>query len=188
MRKLCESTLVSLDGVVTDAHLWAMDYFGPEAEEEALRRLLASDALLMGRRTYEIFAEAWPRRTGDFADRINAIRKYVFSSSLPAATWNNTHVIRGDAVAEVTRLKREDGRNLAIYGHGRLTQALFDHGLVDELRCSIHPVFVGQGGRLFREGRAARLQPVATRMFATGVVSLTYRVVETTARDAGPAT
>lgn len=81
MRKIIESTLVSLDGVIGDPQVWAMDYFGKEAQADALERLLASDAMLMGRRTYEVFAQVWPAQTGEYADRINSMRKYVFSST-----------------------------------------------------------------------------------------------------------
>src|SRR5262245_59345001 len=100
MRKIIESTLVSLDGVIGDPHIWAMNYFDNEAQEDSLEMLLASDAMLMGRRTYEIFAGVWPARTGDYADRMNNIRKYVFSSTLERADWNNSTIIRGDVVAE----------------------------------------------------------------------------------------
>jgi dihydrofolate reductase len=177
VRKIFESTLVSLDGVIGDAQLWAMHYFGKEAEEDALERLLASDALLMGKHTYQIFAKAWPSQTGDFADRINHIQKYVFSSTLENAAWNNSTIIRGDVAAEVTKLKQQDGRNLAIYGHGPLGQTLFEHNLLDELRFSIHPLFVGTGTLLFRGGEKRLLKHIATKTFETGVVALTYRPV-----------
>ena len=89
MRKIFKSTLVSLDGVIGDSHLWASPYFNEKAQKEALERLLASDAMLMGRRTYEIFAKQWPTRSGEYADRLNGMRKYVFSSSLTGAAWSN---------------------------------------------------------------------------------------------------
>ncbi len=88
MRKIIESTLVSWDGVIEHPHLWAIDYFDDEAERHALELLLASDAMLMGRRTYEFFAAAFPHRTGDYGDRINSIQKYVFSSTLQKADWS----------------------------------------------------------------------------------------------------
>src|SRR5262249_46356844 len=123
MRKIIESTLVSLDGVIGDPHLWAMNYFDNEAQEVSLEMLLASDAMLMGRRTYEIFAGVWPARTGDYADRMNSIRKYVFSSTLERADWNNSTIIRGDVAAEVAKLKQQDGQGLAMCGQGRLDRS-----------------------------------------------------------------
>lgn len=175
MRKIVESTLVSLDGVIGDPQLWAMDYFDQEAKKDALERLLVSDAMLMGRRSYEILAKVWPSRSGDYADRINGIHKYVFSSTLERGEWNNSTIISGDVVAEVARLKQQDGRDLVLYGHGRFGQTLLEHGLLDELRFSIHPVFVGRGTLLFEEGEKTPLKLVATKSLATGVVVLSYR-------------
>jgi dihydrofolate reductase len=166
MRKIIESTLVSLDGVIGDPHLWAMNYFDNEAQEDSL------DAMLMGRRTYEIFAGVWPARTGDYADRMNNIRKYVFSSTLERADWNNSTIIRGDVAAEVAKLKQQDGQDLVIYGHGLLGQTLLEHGLLDELRFSIHPILVGSGRLLFREGKKTILKLIAKKTRGTGVVVL----------------
>ena len=105
MRKIIESTLVSVDGVIGDPHLWATDYFDSEAEKHALELLLESDAMLMGRRTYEFFATAFPHRTGAYGDRVNAIRKYVFSSTLRNADWSNSSIVKGDVAAEAAKLK-----------------------------------------------------------------------------------
>src|SRR5215471_592317 len=96
MRKIVESTLVSLDGVIGDPHLWAMQRFDEEAQKEALAGLWDSDAMLMGRRTYEIFAGVWPSRTDAYAERLNSMRKYVFSSTLRKVDWNNSTIIQGD--------------------------------------------------------------------------------------------
>jgi dihydrofolate reductase len=176
MRRIIESTLVSLDGVIGEPHVWAKDYFDSEAREDALKQLLASDAMLMGRRTYEIFAKIWPAQTGDYADRINSMRKYVFSSTLDRATWNNATIVKGDVATEVAKLKRQEGRDLIIYGHGLLGQALLEHRLLDELRFSIHPLVVGHGKLLFREGDSAALRLVATKTLRTGVVVITYQL------------
>src|SRR5215470_6452477 len=155
MRKIIESTLVSLDGLIGDPHLWAMNYFDNEAQEDSLEMLLASDAMLMGRRTYEIFAGVWPARTGDYSERLNSMRKYVFSSTLQKADWNNSTIIHGDLVTEAAKLKQQEGKDLIIYGHGLLGQTLLKNQLLDELRFSIQPVFVGRGKLLFRDGEAA---------------------------------
>ena len=179
MRKIIESTLVSLDGVIGDPHLWAMNYFDDEAQKDSLEMLLASDAMLMGRRTYEIFAGVWPARTGDYADRMNSIRKYVFSSTLERADWNNSTIIRGDVAAEVAKLKQQDGRGLVIYGHGPLGQTLLEHGLLDQLRFWIHPILVGRGRLLFLEGEKRILKLIAKKTLGTGVVVLSYQPAET---------
>src|SRR5215470_601294 len=175
MRQIKASALVSLDGVIGDPHVWANEYFDAAAEEDALQRLDECDAMLMGRHTYEIFARMWPNRSGAYSDAVNAIRKYVFSSTLERAEWRNSTIVRGDVVAEVKRLKEQEGKNLTLYGHGPLGQALLEHGLLDELRLAIHPVVVGRGNLLFRPGAGVKLQLTSERKLATGVVVLTYR-------------
>src|SRR5215831_3521843 len=134
MRKIIESTLVSLDGVIGDPHLWATPYFDSEAEKHALELLSTSDAMLMGRRTYEFFAAAFPHQTGEYGQRVNGIRKYVFSSALKKADWSNSSVVAGDVTAEVARLKAHAAKDLVIYGHGLLGQTLLKHHLLDELK------------------------------------------------------
>ena len=176
MRKVIESTLVSLDGVIGDPMTWANEYFfGKQAQEDALAQLLASDALLMGRHTYEMFTAMSAAATGDYIDRMNSIRKYVFSSTLQRADWNNSIIIKGDVPAAVARLKQEDGQDLVMYGHGPLGQTLLEHHLLDELRFWIHPLLVGHGTLLFREGKKTPLKLVATKTLETGVVVLTYQ-------------
>ena len=175
MRKIIESTLVSADGVVGSPPLWAMDYRDEEVTRDALERLSGSDAMLMGRGTYELFAAIWPGQTDDFAQRVNTIRKYVFSSTLTGADWNNSTIVRGDVVAQVTRIKEQDGRDLALFGHGRLAQTLLENGLIDELRLSIHPVLAGAGLPQFTNGDKTRLTLVSAKTFTTGVVVLSYQ-------------
>src|SRR5499433_2472928 len=109
MRKIIESTLVSLDGVIEDPHLWATEYFDNEAENYALQLLSTSDAMLMGRRTYEFFAAAFPHRTGEYGQTVNRIRKYVFSSTLKKANWSNSTIVNGDLPTEVAKLKSQSG-------------------------------------------------------------------------------
>jgi dihydrofolate reductase len=175
VRKVIESTLVSLDGVIGDPQVWAEPYFDDEAGERALKQLLVTDAMLMGRRTYEGFAAMWPASTGAYADRMNRIRKYVFSSTLRTAEWSNSTIIGGDVAAAVGELKQQDGEDLVMYGHGPLGQTLLEHQLLDELRLWVHPLLVGRGTTLFREGASATLELVATEALATGVVILTYQ-------------
>ena len=177
MRKIIESTLVSADGVIGDPPRWAMEYRDAEVTDEALERLASADAMLMGRGTYELFSAVWPGQSGEFADRMNSIRKYVFSSTLDKADWNNTVIVSGDVTAEVSRLKQQDGQSLALYGHGLLAQTLLEHGLVDELRLSIHPVLAGRGQLMFRESAKTPLKLFAAKTLGTGVVVLSYQPV-----------
>src|SRR4029453_11911993 len=158
MRKIIESTLMSLDGVFGDPHIWATEYFDDEAAKYALDLLSASDAMLMGRRTYEFFAAAFPNQTGKYGDRINKIRKYVFSNSLKKADWSNSLVISGDVVAEAANLKEQGDGNLVIYGHGMLGRTLLGNDLLDELKIWVHPLFIGRGGSLFQGGAKRKLR------------------------------
>ncbi len=175
MRKVIESTLVSLDGVIGDPQVWADEYFDDEATALAQQQLLVSDAMLMGRRTYEMFAATWPAYTSDYADRMNNIPKYVFSSTLDTAEWTNSVIISGDPAKAVAELKQQGDRDLVLYGHGPLGRALLERHLLDELRLWIHPLLVGQGTLLFREGASAALNLAATQTLTSGVVILTYQ-------------
>lgn len=179
MRKIIESTLMSLDGVFGDPHVWATEYFDSEAERHALELLSTADAMLMGRRTYEFFAAAFPHQTGEYGDRINKIRKYVFSNTLKTADWSNSLVISGDVAAEAAKLKEQVGNDLVIYGHGLLGQTLLKHHLLDELKLWIHPCFVGRGKLLFREGEKTKLKLIAQKTLATGVIVASYQPVTT---------
>src|SRR5215510_3516941 len=121
--------------------------------------------MLMGRRTYEFFAAAFPHRKGDYGDRINGIRKYVFSSTLEKTGWSNSTIVKGDVAVEAAKLKQQDGKDLVIYGHGLLGQTLLRHDLLDELKLWIHPLFIGRGNLLFREGERHKLKLVAQKTF-----------------------
>jgi len=177
MRTIVESTLVSLDGVIEDPAAWVGRYLDDEFQRAALARLMGSEAMLMGRRTYELLARDWAGQTGDFADRINAIPKYVFSTTLGRADWNNAIVVKGEVVSEVRALKARGDGELALYGHGLLGQTLLKVGLLDEMRLSIFPIFVGAGKQLYRSGESARLQLIEATSLPTGVVVTRYRPV-----------
>ena len=177
MRKLIVSSLVSLDGVYGDPQSWASDYFDDQAAEESLAVLLDSDAMLMGRRTYEYFAPAWSAPSapaGPYLERINEIRKYVFSSTLEDESWDNSTIVRGDVAAETTKLKEQEGRDLLIWGHGLLAQTLLKQHLIDVLDISIYPVLAGHGKMFFREGHNGGLRLVTAKTFSKGIVKLTY--------------
>ena len=169
MRNIIEDTLVSLDDVYAGAAISKFsEYRNDEAyQRDGLDQALACDALLMGRTTYEDISKIWPRLTGPWADKINAMPKYVFSSTLEKADWNNSTIVRGDVVAEVTKLKQQEGRDLLIYGHGLLAEALLKHHLLDALSLSVFPLVLGQS-------ETAALKLVATKSFSKGIVKLTY--------------
>ena len=175
MRNIIESTFVTLDGVIGDPRAWAMEYFDAAAQQGSLEQLNASDGMLMGRRTYEYFADTMPQQTGAYADRLNAIPKYVFSSTIEQPTWQNATVVRGDVVTEARKLKEQDGRDLVIYGHGLLGHTLLEAGLLDELHLGVHPVRVGHGQLFFREGAQTRLELTAATQLRSGVAVLSYR-------------
>jgi len=175
MRKIIEYTLLSVDGVFDGQTTGFMEFRDEAYLRDGLGLLLASDAMLMGRRTYENFAKIWPARVGShpWAERLNGIKKYVFSSKLDKADWANSILIRGDIVEEVSKLKQQDGRNLLLFGHSLIGQALLKHHLLDVLDLSIHPVVLGRGGLFFREGEQIRMKLTATKTFSH-IVKLTY--------------
>jgi len=188
MRKLIVSEFVSLDGVMEDpggaegsAHGgWTMGYVTPEGEAFKRDELFASDALLLGRVTYEAFAAVWPAFTDEqgFAERMNSLPKYVVSRTLREATWNNSHIISGDVANAVAELKRQPGQNILVGGSRTLAQSLARDGLVDEYRLLVHPVVLGSGKRLFEGGDHATLELGEARSLPSGVVALTYRTAD----------
>jgi dihydrofolate reductase len=175
MRKLIVTTFLSLDGVMENP-MWTLPYWNDDIAQFKGEETTANDVLLLGRVTYEGFAEAWPQRTDEASGGVyfNGARKYVVSNTLEKADWNNSQIIRGDAVAEITRLKQQGGETLVVHGSGRLVQTLMQHDLVDTYRLLIYPVVLGTGQRLFADGAQARLRLVETRPMTSGVVGLIY--------------
>ena len=177
MRKIIVSEYVSLDGIMEEPGAWSFDFWSEEAAKFKYDELFASDTLLLGRVTYAGFAKAWPTMegTGDFGERMNSLPKYVVSSTLKQAEWNNSRLIQGNAVEEIARLKQEPGQDILLAGSGALVRSLMPHGLIDEYRLMVHPVVLGSGKRLFPEGSEKLvLKLVETRAFSSGVVVLTY--------------
>lgn len=138
--------------------------------------LMASDALLIGRITYDGFSEAWPDRTDDqgFADKMNSMPKYVVSSTLKNPAWNNTHVVSGDIAAEIKKLKEEPGKDILVAGSSKLVQFLTDQHLVDEYRLLLYPVILGTGKRLFTDVNKTNLKLISAEPFDTGIIALCY--------------
>lgn len=180
MGKIIEYTLVSADGVYTDpAGLGFMRFRDDAYMRDGLGVLCASEAMIMGRGFYEASAKVWSSRPAHpWAQRINAMPKYVFSSTLYSAEWDNTVIIGGDVATEATRLKERASGDLLIWGHTRLAETLLRHGLVDLIDLSIHPLLVGQGGLLLRDGLGASLRLTSAKSFGQ-IVKLTYQVEAT---------
>ncbi len=178
MRKLIESTFVTLDGVIDEPHKWGSPYWDEEHGGYAAKLFTDTDALLLGRVTYEAFAESWPamEAAGDeTAVAMNALPKYVASRTLKETTWNAS-LIEGDVAEAVARLKEEDGPEIQVHGSGNLIQTLLEHGLVDQFRLMIFPVVVGSGARVFPETPDKTVLELAdTTTFPTGVVVHAYR-------------
>jgi dihydrofolate reductase len=187
MGRVVVSENVTLDGIVQDP---AGDegfsrggWVGlikdrPQVNELALEDASGAEALLLGRRSYEWFAARWPSRSGELAERLNSLPKYVVSSGLDDQGWTNTTVVRGDVIGAVTKLRQELNGELLVLASFRLLRALFENDLVDELRLKVYPVVLGAGERLFGEatnGKAMRL--VDARALDGAVAYLTYQIV-----------
>jgi dihydrofolate reductase len=174
MRKVVVTEYVTLDGVMENPS-WTGPYWNDEIARFKFDELFESDALLLGRVTYEGFAKAWPSMTDEqgFADRMNSLPKFVASRMLEATEWNAS-LIKADVAEAVATLKQQPGQNLLVYGSGDLVQTLMQHGLVDEYRLLVYPVVRGSGKRLFKDGNTATLRLMDTKMFSSGVVALTY--------------
>ncbi|MDZ4721977.1 MAG: dihydrofolate reductase family protein [Roseiflexaceae bacterium] len=174
MGKIILSVYISLDGVVENP-AWTGPYWNDEIAKFKLDELFSSDALLLGRVTYQGFAQAWPSMTDQqgFADRMNTMPKFVASQTLETAEWNAS-LIKENIAAEVSALKQQFSQNLLIYGSANFVQTLMQNNLIDEYRLLVHPVVLGTGQRLFGEGSTATLKLTATTTFSSGVVALTY--------------
>jgi dihydrofolate reductase len=191
MGRIVVTEFVSLDGVMEDpggsenfAHGgWSFKISrGDEGDKFKLDEAFASEALLLGRVTFEGFAEAWPSRDGEFADKFNNMPKYVVSSTLDQPEWNNSTVLKGNVVEEVGKLKQEHDGDIVVHGSARLAQTLLEHDLVDQLRLMVYPLVLGSGKRLFGDTSDKKpLRLVDSKMVGDGVAILIY---EPAAKDA----
>jgi dihydrofolate reductase len=181
MRKVIASELVSLDGVMEKPEEWAFSYSNDEMEEANAAGMADSDAMLLGRVTYEGLAAFWPNQPGGtpMVDHINRVRKYVVSGTLQEPLeWQNSTLIKGDIAEEIAKLKRQPGKDITIIGSGTLVRSLLEDDLLDELRLMVHPIVLGSGKRLFEEGSDRKpLELVDAKTFGTGVLYLTYQPV-----------
>jgi dihydrofolate reductase len=184
MARLIVTEFISLDGVIEapgggEAFRhggWSFDIQrGKEGDQFKVEETQQTEALLLGRVTYQGFAAAWPTRTGEFADKFNSMPKYVLSSTLKAPAWNNTTVLTGPVREEVSRLKARVAGDIVVHGSATLAQALIEHDLVDQLRLMVFPVVLGSGKRLFgATSDKKRWRLAASRTVGDGVVILTY--------------
>jgi dihydrofolate reductase len=184
-RKIVVSEFVTLDGIVEEPEKWIMSYNNEEIGKFKFDELFASDALLLGRMTYQIFADYWPSATDEatpgvgYVNRMNSILKFVVSKTLQQVEWKNSRLIKGDIVEEVAKLKHQPGKDILIYGSGALVNTLMQYDLIDEYRLLVYPVVLGSGKRLFKDGSNATLKLVETKTFSSGVVLLRYQPVGT---------
>jgi dihydrofolate reductase len=184
MGRIVVTEFASLDGVVEDPGGaedfkyggWAFEFSrGDEGDKFKMDETMAADSLLLGRRTYEGFADAWPSREGEFADRFNTMPKFVVSSTLRDPEWTNTTVLDGDFATEASRLRDERAGDVYVHGSAQLVQGLMENDLVDELRLMVYPVVLGAGKRLFGEtSDLRRLRLTDSTTVGDGVVILVY--------------
>lgn len=178
MRKVVVSEFVSVDGIMEDPR-WTFRFMSEERDSFKFDELAASDALLLGRVTYEGFAAAWPRmaeQTGEYGARMNGYPKYVASTTLEEPLEWNANLIKGNLAEEISGLKRRPGKDILVFGSADLVNALMEHDLVDEYRLMVFPIVVGSGKRLFGDGGDTRpLSLVEARTLGSGIVLLTYR-------------
>jgi dihydrofolate reductase len=184
MRRVVVSEFLTLDGVMEDPGGadkferggWAFKFErGPEGDKFKLDEVMASDTLLLGRKTYQGFSEAWPSRTGEFADKMNGMPKFVVSKTMDKAGWNNSRLIKSNVAEEVSILKELPGQDILVAGSGQLVHTLMEHDLVDEYRLMVFPVILGLGKRLFNDqGLSHSLQLVESKPVGSGVLILVY--------------
>ncbi len=186
MRKVIVSEFVTLDGVMEDPGGaeksehggWSFQFWTEEAAKYKFDELFASDALLLGRVTYQGFAAAWPSRTDEhgFADRMNSLPKFVVSTTLEGVEWNNSRLIKRNIPEEVYKLKQQPGQDILVAGSGELVHTLMQHDLIDEYRIMVHPIVLGGGKRLFSDGTDKKvLRLIDTKTFSSGIVVLSYQ-------------
>lgn len=175
MRKLIVTEFMSLDGVIENP-MWTFKYWNDEIAAFKGEETSSDQPILLGRVTYEGFAAAWPSRTDAESGGVyfNGTRKYVVSTTLDTADWNNSIIIRDNVVEEIRKLKQQDGPDIVVHGSANLVKTLMQHDLVDVFRLLIYPLVLGKGKRLFEAGTEATLNLVETRSFSSGVTALIY--------------
>ncbi len=174
--RLVATEYLSLDGVFEEPGHWSSPMFDAEAGQFKWSELQGSDALLLGRRTYEGFAAAWPTmpNTGEFGERMNSMPKYVISSTLDRAEWTGSILIKGNVAEEIRKLKNQPGKDLLLAGSAQLFNAMMRENLIDLYRIMLHPIVLGNGKKLFADGGERKLELKETRRFSKGIIVLEY--------------
>jgi dihydrofolate reductase len=175
MSKLQVAEFLTLDGVMEAPEQWNGPFLNEEMGMEIGGKLFQSDALLYGRRTYEEMAAAWPERTGDMADRFNSMPKFVVSTTLQEATWNNSRLIKSNIAEEISGLKQQFSQAITILGSGDLVRTLMHHHLIDEYLLVVCPLILSKGKRLFQDANQTTLRLVTSKAYTTGAVWLNYQ-------------
>jgi len=177
MRKIAVGLFITLDGVVEVPEQWTAAYFDPEIGQAVGSQMAAADTLLLGRVTYQTFAQAFAGNTNDpTAAQMNNIPKVVVSTTLDRAEWQNSTLISGNVAEEITRLKQQPGKNIGVSGSATLIRWLLGQGLLDELDLLVFPIVLGSGKRLFEDGSdRIALRLAASKAFSNGVLRLTYQ-------------
>jgi dihydrofolate reductase len=177
MPKLIMWNLMTLDGFVEGANRdisWHFDVWGEELEKLSIDQLRSAGGLMFGRVTYEVMASHWPSATGEVADFMNALPRYVFSRTLKRSDWANTQVFGSDAPDTVARLKREGTKDIFLFGSADLAASLIRRGLIDEFRIAVNPIILGGGTPLFKQGERVKLKLLDARTLSTGIVISRY--------------
>jgi dihydrofolate reductase len=187
MRTIIVEAEVSIDGAMggenPDSWPQIFPFHSADVTEYLNDLLFMPDALLMGRKTYEGFAQVWPTRQGKEADRINSMPKYVASRTVKEPLQWNATLLKGDVAEEIRKLKQESGKSLVQYGVGELTRTMLKHGLVDEFRFLVFPFSFGEGPRIFEQMGVNTLKLVDTKTFSSGVVALHYQPVQSNTKE-----
>jgi dihydrofolate reductase len=179
MRKIVVSEFLSADGVMEAPDTWQFPFQSEEMGAITGRQTNDTDAFLLGRVTYEIFAGFWPTMTNNefgVADKYNSVPKYVVSTTLQKADWNNSTLIKSNIIEEIRKLKQQPGGKIGIIGSAKLVHSLLDAGLIDEVQVLVHPLVLGKGVRLFADGYSSPMKLVDSKTLPLGVVYLSYQI------------
>jgi dihydrofolate reductase len=177
MGKLIMWNLMTLDGFVEGPNRdisWHFDVWGEELERLSIDQMKSAGGLMFGRVTYELMVSHWPSATGEVADLMNAMPKYVFSHTLTQSDWNNTQMYSADLASTVAKLKRENPKDIFLFGSADLAAGLIPHRLIDEFRIAVNPIILGGGTPLFKPGERMKLRLVDARTLSTGIVIMRY--------------
>lgn len=175
MGNVIVTEFVTLDGVAESPEKWSLDFWNAETEKFKNEELDRSGALLLGRKTYQGFAEAWPGRGGAYADKLNRMPKYVASKTLKAVDWSGAELLRSGMPEAIAKLKNASGDDIVVHGSISLAQGLLKYGLVDRISLLVYPVVLGRGARFFEDGHECRLDCVSATRFSSGVLALDLR-------------